>query len=77
MAILVTQIMDARNLWTLFIINCLGAENTLTPKGCVEVRKGSQIAPKGVADLLLEGLRKLVSEATESPVFGTAENAPK
>jgi hypothetical protein len=29
--------------------------NTLTPKGCVEVRKESQIAPKGVVDLLLEG----------------------
>ncbi|MDR1230576.1 MAG: hypothetical protein LBK61_04140, partial [Spirochaetaceae bacterium] len=26
-----------------------------TPLGCVEARKGSQIAPKGVADLLLEG----------------------
>jgi hypothetical protein len=39
-----------------------------------QLRKGSQIAPKGVADLLLEG--REAAEPPESPVFGAAENAP-
>jgi hypothetical protein len=35
-----------------------------------QLRKGSQIAPKGVADLLLEGRRPCVAaEPPESPVF--------
>jgi hypothetical protein len=37
-----------------------------------QLRKGSQIAPKGVADLLLEGR----DGTPESPVSGAAENAP-
>jgi hypothetical protein len=48
------------------------------------VRKGSQIAPKGVADLLLEGRghrrwpsTAQAAEPPQSPVFCGAKNAPR
>jgi hypothetical protein len=44
------------------------------------VRKGSQIAHKGVSDLLLEGRGAVPAQAAEppeSPVFCGAKNAPK
>jgi hypothetical protein len=33
----------------------MSAIRIIHPLGCVEVRKGAQIAPKGIADLHLEG----------------------
>jgi hypothetical protein len=57
------------------------SKNTFTPTGCVEARKGSQIAPKGVADLLLEGRDRRPCVAAKPParlsfLRLTAKNAP-